>query len=115
MINSENDFNLIRRMLLNKPAIPEYQIASRIAKTIDVTSNEKVDNPLVEAKFSKQRKLQNNLIIHYTHEKRFQNNKTDIHKLWNRTFGQTPVMNTRLIIGARNSPNTTRELVYRRP
>jgi len=40
MITSENDFSFIRHQLLNKPTIPEYQIASQIAKTIDVHSKE---------------------------------------------------------------------------
>ena len=31
------------------------------------------------------------------------------------TFQQTPVMERRLIIGNRNSPNMTREMVHRRP
>ncbi len=35
LINNENGFDTIRRQLLNKPTIPEYEIASRIAKTID--------------------------------------------------------------------------------
>jgi hypothetical protein len=49
MIKSENNFAFIRPYLLNKPTIPEYWIAKRIAKTIDVNSKEKVDNPLVKA------------------------------------------------------------------
>ena len=115
MIDSENDFAFIRRILLNKPTIPEYQIATRIATTFDVNTKEEVDNPLVRARLNKQTKYDTNLIIHYTHEKRLQSNKTDIHQLWNQTFQQTPVTNTRLIIGNRNSRNITKELVHRRP
>jgi hypothetical protein len=102
-------------MLLSKSTIPEYQMASRIAKTIDVNSKEEVDNPLVKERFSKQNKLDNNRIIHYTYEKRLQSNKKDIHQLWNHIFQQTSVVDTRLIIGNRNSRNMTRELVHRRP
>jgi hypothetical protein len=115
MITSENDFTFMRRILINKPTIPEYQIASRIAKTINADAKEEVDNPLVKARLGKQTKFDTNLIIHYTHEKRLQNNKQHIHQLWNQTFQQTPVMDTRLIIGTRNSRNMTRELVHRRP
>jgi hypothetical protein len=114
MLTNENDFAFIRHSILNKPTIPEYQIASRIAKATNVNSEEKVDNPLVKARLRKQTKFDTNLIIHYTHEKRFQNNKKDIHQLWNQTFEQTPVIDTRLIIGNRNSRNMTRELVHRR-
>jgi hypothetical protein len=34
MITNENDYAFIRSALLNKPTIAEYQIASRIAKSI---------------------------------------------------------------------------------
>ena len=85
MINTENDYAFIRRSLLNKPTIPEYQIASRIAKTIHVDGKAEVDNPLVKARLGKQSKFDTNLIIHYTYEKRLQ------------------------------STNMTKELVHRRP
>jgi hypothetical protein len=115
MLTNDNDFAFIRRSILNKPTIPEYQLASRIAKATNVNSEEKVDNPLVKARIGKQTKFDTNLIIHYTHEKRFQTNKKNIHQLWNQTFEQTPVIDTRLIIGTRNSHNMTRELVHRYP
>ncbi len=115
MITSENDFAFIRRTLLDKPTIPEYAIASRIAKSINVDSEEKVDNLLVKARLGKSTKFDTNIIIHYTHETRLKSNKKTIHQLWNQTFKQTSVMHTRLIIGNRNSPNVARELVHRRP
>jgi hypothetical protein len=73
-----------------------------------------VDDTLTQARLSKQTKFDTNLIIHYTHEKRFRSNKKDIHHLWKQTFKQTPVIDTRLIIGNRNSRNMTRESVHRR-
>ena len=113
MITNENDFNFIRDILLNKPTIPEYAIASRIAKSLDTKSVDEVNDPLVKARLRKQNKFDKNLIIHYTYEKRLENNKKDIHKLWNQTFQQTPVLNTRLIIGNRNNQNLTKEIVHR--
>ena len=53
MINTENDYAFIRRCLLIKPTIPEYQVASRIAKTIDVNAKEEVQDPLVKARLNK--------------------------------------------------------------
>jgi len=47
------------------------------------------------------------------YEARLQNNKKDIHKLWNQTFKQTQVFDTRLIIGNRNNRNLTKEMVHR--
>ncbi len=105
----------MRRTLLTKPTIPEYQIASRIAKSIKFEQDEIVDDPLVRSRLDKPSKLDTNVIIHYTHEQRFQSNKKYIHQFWNQRFANTPVMERRLIIGNRNSPNMTRELVHRRP
>jgi len=115
MITAEHDFNFIRDIILNKPTIPEYAIASRIAKLIDKDSKEEINDPLVKARLRKQTKFDTNLIIHHTYEKRLQNHKKDIHQLWNHTFQQTPVANTRLIIGNRNNRNLQQALVYRRP
>jgi hypothetical protein len=90
-------------------------MASRIAKANQSNLNEEAHNPLVRARLRKQLKFDNNLIIHYTYEKRLQSNKTTIHQLWNQVFQQTPVIQSRLIIGNRNSRNLTRELVHRNP
>ena len=115
MINTEKDYSFIRQTLLSKPIIPEYQIASRIAQSIQFERDEIVEDSLVRSRLDKPFKFDKNLIIHYTYEKRFQCNQRYFHQLWNQTFQQTAVMERRLLIGNRNSPNMTRESVYRRP
>jgi hypothetical protein len=62
-------FLFIPRSILNKPTIPEYQIAIRIAKTINVEFVIEVDNPLVKARLGKPTKFDANIILHYTYEK----------------------------------------------
>ncbi len=49
-------------------------MVSRIAKAIKSNLNEEADDPLVRATLKKQLKFDNNLIIHYTYEKRLQSN-----------------------------------------
>ena len=115
MINTEKDYSFIRQTLLSKPTLPEYQIASRIAKFIQFERDEIVEDPLIRSRLDKPSKFDNNLIIHYTYEKRFQCNKRYFHQLWNQTFQQTPVMERGLIISNRNSLNMNRELIHRRP
>jgi hypothetical protein len=114
MIHTENDFTRIRYVLLNRPTISEYQIASRATKAINDDPTEEIIDPLVKAQLNKQSKFNTNLIIHYTYENRLQSNKNSIHQLWHQTFEKTLVMTTRLIIGNRNSPTMTKELVHRR-
>jgi hypothetical protein len=73
-IYTENDFTRLRYLFLNRPTIPEYQIASRVAKAIKNNPTEEINDPLVKAQLNKQSKFDNNLIIHYTYEKRIQSN-----------------------------------------
>jgi len=115
LIDKENDFIFIRSHLLNKPTISERQMAFRIAKTIDPKNKEIVGNPLVKPRLDQALKWLNNLIIHYTHEKRLETYKKDVHPLWNQILANTPVMNTKLIIGNRNSRNITREMLHKCP
>ncbi len=87
-LTCESGFHYIRCILLNKPTISEYQIASRIAKTINIDSEEEVDNLLVKARLRKQAKFDNNLIIHYTHEKQLQSNKKIFINYGNKYFNK---------------------------
>jgi hypothetical protein len=77
MITTENDFAFIRRILLDKPTIPEHQLAARIVKSLNADSKEEVDNPLVKARLQKLSKFDTNLLIYYTYEKRLRSNKPD--------------------------------------
>jgi hypothetical protein len=73
-INNGNAFTQLRILLLNRPTIREYQMASRIVKGIEINPNQEVDDPLVRARLKKQCKFDKNLIIRYTYEKRLQSN-----------------------------------------
>jgi hypothetical protein len=103
LVDTETDFATIGRQLLSKPTISEHRRASRIAKTIDNENKDTVDNTLVKTKLDQESKWINNLIIHYTHEKRLATYKNDIHQVWNQTFTQIPILSSRHIIGSRNS------------
>jgi hypothetical protein len=50
-IHTENNFARLRYILLNRPTIHEYQIASRVAETIKNNPNEEINDPLVKARF----------------------------------------------------------------
>jgi hypothetical protein len=57
IINSENGFSQLRGLLLNRPTIPEYEMASRIAKAIKRTPNEEADDPLVRVRLKNSQNL----------------------------------------------------------
>jgi ATP-dependent Lon protease len=106
-IATQNHFTFVRSYTLNKPTAIEHQI--------DPLNDEIIDDPLVRMHIKKASKSIQNLIIHYTHEERLRNSKKHIHQLWNHIFLDTPVTDTKLIVGNCNSYNATKILIRRRP
>ena len=82
MIESERYFQLIRSNFLNKPTATELEVAARIAKATDHHDMGTIDaSSAVSTKRKQNSTWDNNLIIHYSHEKRFEALKKDIHQL----------------------------------
>jgi hypothetical protein len=107
LIANQNDVLFVRSYILNRTTATEYEITSRIAKTIDPFKNDRINDSLVRMRLNKVPKSDRNLIIHNTHEARLGTYKKHIHQLWDQIFADTPVTNTKLIVGNRNSCNTT--------
>ncbi|CAF5208952.1 unnamed protein product, partial [Rotaria magnacalcarata] len=57
----------------------------------------------------------NKLIVHYTHEKRFQTFKSDMHQVYDNTFKDTPAADVKLIVGNKNRRPAKKELICKRP
>ncbi|CAF2213570.1 unnamed protein product, partial [Rotaria magnacalcarata] len=57
----------------------------------------------------------NKLIVHYTHEKRFQTFKSDMHQVYDNTFKDTPAADVKLIVGNKNRRSAKTELICKRP
>jgi hypothetical protein len=70
LIESDSYFQLIRSNFLNRPTAAEFRIAAGIAKATDHHDIETIDT--VSTKRKQNSKWDTNLIIHYTHEKRFE-------------------------------------------
>jgi hypothetical protein len=66
-------------------------------------------------KEQKQKPYEENLIIHYTHEKRLHDFKRDMHQVYDDVFKNTPVSDVKLIVGNRNRRNASKELIHKRP
>jgi hypothetical protein len=115
MIHDENEYLILRRRLLDQATINQHRRAARIANTIDYNNIPSNIDPLIKAKLLKRRDRANSIIIHYTHEKRFSHYKRAFHQIWNDTFHNTTVQTTKLIVGSRNNPNISKELVRRNP
>jgi len=55
------------------------------------------------------------LFVHYTHEKRFQSLKRDMYQVYQNSFGNSPAIYSKLIVGNRNRRNAQHELIRKRP
>ncbi|CAF1461514.1 unnamed protein product [Adineta ricciae] len=79
-IHDENQFRAIRQKTLNIPTIPDYRMASRIERDKATPDDESLETGVPKTNSTKSSKWDNQLIIHYTHEQRFQNCKRDQHQ-----------------------------------
>ena len=118
MVHDENQYLLMRQQLLAQPTTSEHARASRIANQMDYNNPISITDPLIQAKIVKAqqtKKSSTSIIIHYTYEQRFAHYQSNIHKIWNSLFLETSVLDNKLIVGTRNRPNLTQELVRRCP
>jgi len=117
LVVDEGEYLRMRQQLLTIPTIKETQVTKRaaLAEPSDSKDNTIVDTVHNKSVVVKEKQWIDCLILHYTHEKRLESYKRDIHQIWERVFVNTPVMNVRVIVGHRNSQNIKRELVRKRP
>lgn len=118
-IENEQQFHVIRQTILNQPTSQQSQIAMSAA-TADL-DNDPMDKSEIELQQStttekkKTTNYHNQVILHYTHEKRFHSFKRDIHHQYEQTFQNTPAMDLKLIVGNRNRRDARHELIRKRP
>jgi hypothetical protein len=109
----------MRIVLSGQPSRQQSQVEMRIATlTTDnehliKESDNKQEFTIQENK--KQNEFKNKLIIHYTHENRFNTCKRDMHRIFQDTIANNPIIETKLIVGNRNQRSTMRELIRKRP
>ncbi|CAM4816819.1 unnamed protein product [Rotaria magnacalcarata] len=123
-IDNETQFVTMRNKILNLPTPRQSQV-SISAATADI-DNDQTDEPqneptttaatttLVERN-KKEHACGNKLIVHYTHEKRFQTFKSDMHQVYDNTFKDTPAADVKLIVGNKNRRSAKTELICKRP
>ncbi|CAF1536747.1 unnamed protein product, partial [Rotaria magnacalcarata] len=119
LINNEKKFFQLRQKLLGQPTPRQSQVALSAA-TADIDNDQVADETkqLTESATKLDTKITNyeeKLFLHYTHEKRFQVCKRDMHHVYEHIFKSTPAMYTKLIVGNRNRRQATNELIRKRP
>ena len=119
MIDNEKKFFQLRQKLLGQPTPRQSQVALSAA-TADIDNDPVPDETKQpdESPTKPDSKIPNHekrLILHYTHEKRFQACKREMHHVYEDIFKSTPAMYTKLIVGNRNRRQASNELVRKRP
>ncbi|CAF5060427.1 unnamed protein product [Rotaria magnacalcarata] len=117
--DNESQFSQMRIALSGQASRQQSQVELRIATLTNdndqlVEDSDKKEEIIIQEN-NKPNKLQNKLIIHYTHEKRFNTRKRDLHRIFQETFVNTSIMETKLIVGNTNRKNTMKELIQKRP
>ncbi|CAF2130273.1 unnamed protein product [Rotaria magnacalcarata] len=118
-LDNEAQFIQMRIASSRQPSRQQSQVETRIATLTNdndhlVEDLDKKEEFIIQEN-KKPNKLQNKLIIHYTHEKIFNTRKRDLHRIFQETFVDTPIMETKLIVGNTNRKNTMKELIQKRP
>ena len=121
LTDDENQFVRMRHKLLGQPTPRQSQVAWSAA-TADVDNGQKTNDQYVQATTTttittthKPEIHDKNLFIHYTHEKRFQSMKRDMHDVYDHVFRNTPAIDAKIIVGNRNRRNLNNELIRKRP
>lgn len=109
----------MRQTLLGQPT-PRQSQTTTSADTADV-DNDQTDEQLQQAIESTTKdeiettNYDDKLFIHYTHEKRFQSCKRDMHHVYEDIFKHTPAMHTKLIVGNKNRRKAQHEMIRKKP
>ncbi|CAF4263996.1 unnamed protein product [Rotaria magnacalcarata] len=81
----------------------------------DEPQNEPATTTTIHERNKKEHTRANKLIVHYTHEKRFQTFKSDMHQVYDNIFKFTPAADVKLIVGNKNRRSGKTELICKRP
>ncbi|CAF3762222.1 unnamed protein product [Rotaria sp. Silwood1] len=110
----------MRNKLLNQPTGRQSPV-SISAATADIDNDQTDDahhEPTTTTAHEQNKKALtygNKLFVHYTHEKRFQIFKSDMHRVYDNVFKDTLVADVKLIVGNKNHRQSKNELICKRP
>ena len=115
MFENEKQFLAIRYQIFEQQFPTQKPKQTNIITVTTDINNEGVNDTVRQSPSDKEEKSRRNLIIHFQYEERMKSCQKDIHHIWDKTFRETPIKNTRLVIGTCNSRNGTKEMVTKHP
>ena len=118
-VDDEEQFYRMREKQLAQPTTRQSQIAMDVdsANIITDQSNGQHNKPegINQEPRATEKTSGNKLIVHYTHEKRFDSLKREIHQIYRDVFKNTPVADVKSIVGTRNRRDARNDLIRKRP
>ncbi|CAF3198709.1 unnamed protein product [Rotaria socialis] len=114
-LDNEAQFIQMRITLSGQQSQVEMRIATLTTDNEHLIEESDKKQELTIQENKKPNEFQNKLIIHYTHEKRFNTRKCDLHRIFQETFANTPIIETKLIVGNKNQKSKMKELIRKRP
>ena len=128
-ITDEQQFLILNKQFLTEPTARQSKLATSAAtaKTEKKQHGKaQVEDQLLEEDTIEEEKSiikakatekidGDELIVHYTHEKRFESIKRDMHTVYHDIFKNTPVDDIKMIVGNRNRQTARNELIRKRP
>jgi hypothetical protein len=120
VIDNEKQYLLLHHKIIGQPTARQSQVAMSITTAtgnidFDQLNSTEDTESLGSNKKSTKKPYGNKILFHYTHEKRFQSFKRDMHKIYEDTFQNTYAMEVKIIVGNRNRRDTKNELIRKRP
>ncbi|CAF3780427.1 unnamed protein product, partial [Rotaria sp. Silwood1] len=118
-MDDEKQFLILRNTLLKQPTHRQSQVSMSATKA-DIHNDQAdgvhtVFEKTADEKGKQKHDFPDKLIVHYTHEKRFQSTKRDIHRVYDDVFRNTPKADVKLIVGNKNRRDAKNELIRKRP
>jgi len=124
LIDNERDFFTMRTTLLDRADRSQSKIVNMAMIKVDVNKNQLVEKArevsvkrktVAQNNKKAEKAVENRLLLHYTHEKRFDSYKRDLHQIWSQKFANITAMDVKVIVGNRTNRDAKSELVRKRP
>lgn len=110
---------MMHHKLLGQPTSRQsHVILSAALADLDNDQTEEQPKPIgetTERNDEKSKRTDPPLFVHYTHEKRFETFKRDMHSAYEHVFVNTPAMHAKIVVGNRNRRDTKNEIIRKRP
>jgi hypothetical protein len=118
-VSDEQQFYRMREHSLGLPTNRQSQVEMDVDSTnilTDITNmQQRAPTAINQKSRATEKAKEKKLIVHYTHEKRFDSLKREMHQIFHDVFKNSPVADVKSIVGTRNRRDARNDLIRKRP